>query len=252
MNEQWMTFLGKIKEVNEKSGSIYEKMTKADASDEEKANAQKELEGIQQEMVSFFKTFIAGNIQNMVGQHLLANVADEIGDDDFVDTQLAAIEEKNITSTARDLKQRRSVAAATAVGKPFKDIKAPTPEGTELAVSDVAKNAKVLMIDFWASWCGPCRQEMPNVKAAYQKFHAQGFEIIGVSLDKEADAWKKAISDLGMTWPQISDLKGWECEGASAYSVRAIPATVLIKDGKIVARNVRGEEIATKVQELLK
>jgi len=93
---------------------------------------------------------------------------------------------------------------------------------------------------------------MPNVKAAYEKFHPQGFEIIGVSLDQDGEAWKQAIADLGMTWPQISDLKGWECKGAADYGVRAIPATVLIKDGKIVARDVRGEALAEKIEELLK
>ena len=138
------------------------------------------------------------------------------------------------------------------MGQDFKDIKAATPDGGELSVGEVAANAKVLLIDFWASWCGPCRAEMPNVKAAYEKFHPQGFEIIGVSLDSDGEAWKKAIADLGMTWPQISDLQGWDCEGASTYAVRAIPATVLIKDGKIVARDLRGDKLAEKVEELLK
>lgn len=90
------------------------------------------------------------------------------------------------------------------------------------------------------------------MKAAYDKFHAQGFDIIGVSLDQDETAWKDAIKELGMAWPQISDLKGWECEGAATYGVRAIPATVLVKDGKIVARDVRGEELSKKVEELLK
>ena len=92
---------------------------------------------------------------------------------------------------------------------------------------------------------------MPHVKAAYDKFHAQGFEIIGVSLDNDADAWKQALKDLLMEWPQISDLKGWECEGAATYGVRSIPATVLIKDGIIVARDLRGEMIENAVKQHL-
>ena len=92
---------------------------------------------------------------------------------------------------------------------------------------------------------------MPHVKAAYDKFHAQGFDIIGVSLDQDANDWKQAIADLGMAWPQISDLKGWECEGADIYGVRSIPATVLIKDGIIVARDLRGDKLAEKIEELL-
>jgi alkyl hydroperoxide reductase subunit AhpC len=89
------------------------------------------------------------------------------------------------------------------------------------------------------------------VKATYERFHDQGFEIIGVSLDQDATAWKEAIQSLGMTWPQISDLKGWECEGAGIYGVRSIPATVLIQDVIVVARDLRGEDIAKKLEELL-
>ena len=251
MNEQWTSFLKKNQELNRKAMGIYQVLQGGNLSEEESALKRQELEAMEGEMTDYFKTFITMNIQNTVGQFLLANVAEQL-DETFVDEQLAKIDMAGAIEYIRDLKQRRAEASTTAIGQDYKDITAQTPDGKTLSVSDVAKDARVLMIDFWASWCGPCRQEMPNVKAAYERFHAQGFEIIGVSLDQDADAWKQAISNLGMTWPQISDLKGWECEGAQTYSVRAIPATVLIKDGKIVARNVRGEEIAKKVEELLK
>ena len=109
------------------------------------------------------------------------------------------------------------------------------------------------MVDFWASWCGPCRGEMPNVIKAYNEFKDKGFAIVGVSLDSKADAWKKAIKDLGIPWAQMSDLKGWQCAGAALYNVRAIPATVLIdQSGKIIAKDLRGEELIAKLKELLK
>jgi peroxiredoxin len=94
---------------------------------------------------------------------------------------------------------------------------------------------------------------MPNVKAAYEKFGAKGFGIVGVSLDRDEESWKKGVSDLGMAWPQISDLKYWDCEGAALYGVRAIPATVLInQEGTILARNLRGDALAEKLEEVLK
>lgn len=95
--------------------------------------------------------------------------------------------------------------------------------------------------------------EMPNVVAAYAKYKAKGFGVVGVSLDSNLESWKKGISDLKITWPQMSDLKGWQCEAAKLYGVRSIPATVLVaQDGTIVARDLRGEDIAAKLAELLK
>ena len=94
---------------------------------------------------------------------------------------------------------------------------------------------------------------MPSVVEAYKAYKAKGLEVVGVSLDTDMAAWKKAITDLNITWPQMSDLKGWQNAGAALYGVRSIPATVLInQEGKIVARNLRGEELLTKLEELMK
>ncbi len=247
-----MTELGKTEfEMNKKAERIFDVLQDTTATDEAKANAEKELNQLQDQMIAKYTEFIEQNITNVAGIDYLTQYASML-DDAKVSALLELVPETFKNERINKLVEVYSIKAETAVGKPFKDINANTPEGTELSVSEVAAQAKVLMIDFWASWCGPCRQEMPNVKAAYDKFHAQGFDIIGVSLDQSADAWKAAIADLGIVWPQISDLKGWECEGAALYGVRSIPATVLIKDGKIVARDVRGEEIATKLEELLK
>ena len=122
-------------------------------------------------------------------------------------------------------------------------------KGKDVSLKEYAN--EVLLIVNTATKCGFTPQ-YDELEKLYEKYHAQGFEILGVSLDNQEDDWKKALEDLGMTWPQISDLKGWECEGAQIYSVRAIPATVLIKDGTIVARDLRGDKLAGKVEELLK
>ena len=237
-------------ELNQKAQRIFGVLNDLSATDEAKADAEKQLNELQDQSMDIYRNFIKENIDNVVGQTYLVMYAGALGDD-FVNEQLALIPESGNNEDVQSLRELYALKAVTAVGKPFKDIKAKTPEGNDLSVSEVAANAKVLLIDFWASWCGPCRGEMPNVKAAYEQYHAQGFEIIGVSLDKDVNAWKQAIAELGITWPQISDLKGWDCEGAGIYGVRAIPATVLIKDGKIVARDLRGDKLAEKVGELL-
>ena len=113
-------------------------------------------------------------------------------------------------------------------------------------------NIKVTIIDFWASWCGPCRVENPNVVALYNEFHAQGLNIIGVSLDKDAAKWKEAIAKDKLTWAHVSNLKFWDEPIAKQYNVQSIPATfILDAKGNIVAKDLRGDALKAKVKELL-
>jgi peroxiredoxin len=131
---------------------------------------------------------------------------------------------------------------ALEIGKVAPEIVLPDVSGKELALSSF--KGKVVLVDFWASWCGPCRREMPNVVKAYAKYKDKGFEIFGVSLDKTGDEWLAAIKEDGITWPQVSDLKYWECAAAKEYGVAGIPFTVLLdKEGKILAKNLRGDQL---------
>jgi thiol-disulfide isomerase/thioredoxin len=110
---------------------------------------------------------------------------------------------------------------------------------------------KVVLIDFWASWCGPCRKENPNVVRIYNKYHNEGFEIFGVSLDRNRDSWLKAIKNDNLSWIHVSDLKYWQSEGARLYGVNSIPFTVLLdKDGKILAKGLRGKSLEDKLEEI--
>ncbi|PWJ56958.1 peroxiredoxin [Dyadobacter jejuensis] len=137
-----------------------------------------------------------------------------------------------------------------AIGELAPDFTLPNPEGEEISLSSL--RGQYVLIDFWASWCGPCRQENPNVVRMYNKFKSKGFDIYGVSLDKEAGAWKNAIKKDGLTWKHGSDLKFWNSEVAQTYGVRAIPATFLLdKEGKIIAKNLRGTALEAKLAELL-
>ncbi len=139
--------------------------------------------------------------------------------------------------------------ANVSVGAVAPDINLQTPDGKTVALSSL--RGKVVMIDFWASWCGPCRRENPNVVKLYNKYKDKGFEIYGVSLDRNKEDWVKAIADDKLTWTHVSDLKFWESEAAALYKVEAIPATFLLdKDGKIIAKNLRGEQLEAFLNKL--
>ena len=151
------------------------------------------------------------------------------------------------------IKENNDLSLETAVGKQFKDFEMADVDGNMRKLSEFIAVNEVTLVDFWASWCGPCRAEMPAVKAAYEAYKNKGFGIVGVSLDNNKEAWVGASANLGIEWPQISDLQGWNCAGAKLYGVNSIPATVLVaKDGTILAKNLRGEAIQEKLAELLK
>lgn len=135
-------------------------------------------------------------------------------------------------------------------GRTAPEIEMKDPDGKTRKLSDL--RGKIVMIDFWASWCSPCRMENPNVVRLYKKYHDKGFEIYSVSLDKTRDAWVRAIQQDGLEWPNhVSDLRGWTSSGGASYGIRSVPSTVLVdRDGKIIARNLRGQELANKLKEI--
>ena len=140
---------------------------------------------------------------------------------------------------------------STAIGQIAPNFTITTPEGESISLYDI--KGKVKLIDFWASWCGPCRGENPHVVEIYKEYHPKGLEIFGVSLDNNKEAWVKAIADDGLVWKHGSDLKGWQSAPAQLYSVSGIPHTVLLdENNKIIAKNLRGDELKQKIAELLK
>ena len=112
---------------------------------------------------------------------------------------------------------------------------------------------KYVLVDFWASWCGPCRRENPNVVKIYDEYKDKGFDIFGVSYDTKKDNWRNAIKDDGLTWNQVSDLKGWENATSDVYGIKAIPSNMLLdKDGKVIAKNIFGKRLSDKLAKLIK
>lgn len=199
------------------------------------------------------KKFVTENADNIVGAYIFTNIYNGYENEE-VDALIAqAGDEFKNDGTVKRIVEILEKSKLRKVGAKFTDFTQPDKDGNMHKLSEYVSKNKYLLVDFWASWCGPCRAEMPNVKAAYEKYHAKGFEVLGVSLDNKKDAWLKAIETLGLPWQHLSDLKGWECEASGMYGVQGIPCTMLIaQDGTIVATDLRGEELDKKLAELLK
>ncbi len=161
---------------------------------------------------------------------------------------------KDIQSFHAMVQQTEMMVAKTEaikVGAEAPELILPTKDNKDLALSSF--RGKIVLIDFWASWCAPCRKELPNVKRVYEKYKNKGFEILGVSLDKDRDTWLEAIDKEGLKWPQVSDLKFWQSEACQTYAVQSIPYTVLVdKEGKIIATDLRGADLDKKLAEIFK
>lgn len=214
------------------------------------SNIQSEIKVLDNMRMEFLAELCSKNPDNFATAALMENLdyADYADVFDSVFTTLA----KKYPKSKYILYKKGEVDAAKflLVGSPAPDFTLPDTNGVNVSLSSL--KSKVVVIDFWASWCRPCRQESPNMVKLYNDFHAKGLEIMGVSLDGDKYSWMQAIHKDGLYWIQVSDLKRWSCAAAQQYRVNSIPFTVLIdREGKIVAKGLRGEELHKKVQEII-
>lgn len=256
MNEKCQVFFDKLAVVAKKMETADNQAAQA-ADPNERQPYIDQMHGLQQEMSTIGYDFIKENMNNRIGEFYLVSFIDLFDDNQVQDLlKLASPEYQKLINNLLGLDDQAQQAPGqqgSFVGQKFIDITGNTPEGKTIAISEYASKGKVVLVDFWASWCGPCIKEMPHVVAAYQKYKGKGFEIVGISLDEDKDKWTAAIKNLNMTWPNMSDLKGWESALSAPYNVTSIPFTLLIdKDGTIVAENLRGKELEDKLSELLK
>ena len=209
---------------------------------------------LEDEIKNYMTSYTSENPKSFVSLMLLSHLAS--GRDTDIEKLKASADalspELKSTKIGKELDEKIKSISSTAVGQIAPDFSAPNTEGEMVSLKE--SMGKVTLIDFWASWCGPCRVENPNVVALYNEFHDKGLNIIGVSLDREdqKEKWLEAIATDKLTWTQVSNLQFWQDPIAKQYSVQSIPATFLLDaNGKIVAKNLRGSELKAKVAELL-
>lgn len=216
-------------------------------------NIEKKFEEISAERNSIYKSYLKAKPNSVLSVYLVNQIAGwDINADEIEPLWLALSKKQQEQPTAKDLKEKIEIAKKTGIGKFAMEFTQNDTLGNPVKLSSF--KGQYLLIDFWASWCGPCRQENPNVVKAFQKFKSKGFHILGISLDQPngKDRWIKAIHDDGLTWTHVSDLQFWKNAVAVQYGIQAIPQNLLLDpEGKIVAKNLNGEDLEKKLSELL-
>ena len=252
-NDEWQELNDSVMTIGKEINRIAEHVYGQTSTQEEQQQAMEQIEQLNKRFSALVVKKAEKNIKNEFGYFLLTYYPEELIDNETrsrLIRQLPA--EMRQRSAVKMIEESIATAAKTAEGETINDFSQPAPDGTMLSIMSEVSQHRITIIDFWASWCGPCRQEMPSVIALYNEYKDKGLGIVGVSLDSEKDAWLTAIKQLGMTWPQMSDLKGWENQAAQDFSVTSIPHTIVVdQQGRILQRGLRGESLAKFVAEQL-
>ena len=251
---EYKAFVDSAKPLNEKNKALNEEYKVADAAGNKAkmSEIEKKGEDIYNEQTAQKKEFVKSHPDSYFTPTLLGNLSYELEASEIesfinaLDTNVAKV------PIITDLKKRVAVMKTVAIGQKAPDFTMNDVNDKPVALSSRIGKSKLLLVDFWASWCAPCRGENPNVVKVWKEFNKKGFDVFGVSLDQKKEDWLKAIADDKLTWTHVSDLQYWSNAAAKLYAVYSIPANFLLDDkGTIIAKNLRGDALTSKVKELL-
>jgi len=232
-------------------------------SEEEEAESQSEkeeeedhvarLEELRRQLVEDMKRFAAEHPDRIATALMLDRFLTHRVEHEALASYAEGFDAANARSPwVQSVREKADAAARLAVGQPFTDLRMSAPDGTEILLSDYAGNDKYVLIDFWASWCQPCRIANPKTVELYRKYSGKGLEIVGVSLDRDKNEWLAAIESDSLSWPQMSDLMFWQSQAAKLYALNAIPYSILLdKDGAILSKGLPPDDLAEKLATLI-
>lgn len=255
INDEWQRMNDSTMVIGKEINNIAEKLyanDKATQADQEKAMSR--IEQLNKHFSTIVLKTTERNIQNELGCFLLTMYPEDIiPNSDRLRLIKMMPQEMRQRESVKQMEQLIGNIAKTEEGATIEDFTMNTITGAPLSVMSEVKKNRITILDFWASWCAPCRQEMPLMLDIYKTYKDKGLGIVGISLDEDDDAWKKGTEQLGIPWPQMSDLKGWENAAAQTFNITSIPHTIVLdQNGKILRRGLRGEQLQQFVAEQLK
>ena len=244
-NEQWQELNDSVMTIGKEINRIAEHIYGNTVDEMEQQKGMDQIEKLNQRFSAIVAKTTEKNIKNEFGYFLLTYYPEELIDNQ---TRMKLIDklpdEKQKRPAIQKMLANLKQASESAEGMTIKDFTQPGLDGTPVSLLGEVSKSKITVIDFWASWCGPCRQEMPFMVELYDKYKDKGLGIIGISLDEDSDAWKAATQQLNIPWVQMSDLKGWENVIAKHFCVTSIPHTIVVdQQGKILKRGLRSEKL---------